>query len=99
MPIAVRWSAFTKDNVSRESDNYGIYELGNYDDVFYIGEGHLYTQLMNHFLGGSDPLPGVSSYRVEYTGSKGRCEQRERAELDAYERKNGCYPRHNHRRG
>ena len=99
MPLAIRWSAYTKDNVKREGDNYGVYELGDYDDILYIGEGLVYTRLMSHFADGSDPMPGVSSYRVEYTGGKLRAEQRERAELDAYYRNYGCYPKFNQCRG
>jgi hypothetical protein len=49
MPLAIRWSYFTKDNVSREGDNFGVYELGNDADILYIGEGQVYTRLMCHF--------------------------------------------------
>jgi hypothetical protein len=99
MPLAIRWSYFNKDNVSRETDNFGVYELGNSDDLLYIGEGQVYTRLMSHFADGSDPIPGASFYRVEYTGSKLRATQRQNAELDAYYRTHGRYPRHNQRRG
>ena len=99
MPLAIKWSAFNKNNVRRESDNYGVYELGDFDDILYIGEGHVYTRLMSHFADGSDPTPGVSSYRVEYTGSKLRAQQRQNAELASYYRKHERYPKYNRRRG
>jgi len=98
MPLPIRWSYFTKDNISRETDNFGIYELGNDDDILYIGEGKVYTRLMLHFPTGSEPVVGASYYRVEYTGSKLRAEQRQNAELGAYERTHGRLPRFNHRR-
>lgn len=99
MPLAIKWSAFNKKNVKRESNNYGVYELGNPNDILYIGEGHVYARLMAHFADGSDPIPGASFYRVEYTGSKLRAKQRQNAELASYYRKHGRYPRYNQRRG
>ena len=99
MPLAIKWSAFNKENVSRESDNYGVYELGNFDDILYIGEGQVYTRLMAHFADGSDPIPGISSYRVEYTRGKLRATQRQNAELDSYERKHGKYPKYSKKKG
>ena len=99
MPLAIKWSAFNKENVRRESNNYGVYELGNFSDILYIGEGHVYRRLMSHFADGSDPTPGVSSYRVEYTRGKLRAKQRQNAELDSYYRKHRRYPRYNQRKG
>jgi len=64
MPLAIKWSIFSKDSVSRETDNFGVYELGNSDDVLYIGEGQVYTRLMSHFANGlRSPLECWSSYR------------------------------------
>lgn len=99
MPLAIKWSNFTKDNVSREEDNYGIYELGNSDDTLYIGEGRIRSRLLSHFPDGQDPMVGVSLYRFEYTGSKERAEQRERAEQGAYLKKYGRLPKFNKQRG
>lgn len=99
MPLAVRWSSFTKENVRRESDNYGVHELGSFKDILYIREGHVYTRLMSHFADCSEPTPGVSSYRVEYTGGKLRAVQRQNAELNSYYRKRGKYPRYSKRKG
>jgi len=98
MPLPIRWSYFTKDNIFRETDNFGIYELGNDDDILYIGEGQVYSRLMSHFPTGSEPVVGASYYRVEYTGGKLRAEQRQNAELASYERTHGRLPRFNHRR-
>ena len=99
MPLAVKWSSFNKENVSKEKDNYGIYELGNSEDILYIGQGIAKLRLMSHFPDGTDPIVGVSLYRVEYIGSKERAEQRERVELANYERRHGRLPKFNHRRG
>ena len=98
MPLALKWSYFDKGTVSREGDEYGVYELGNEYDILYIGEGHVYSRLMAHFPGGRDPIVGASGYRVEYTGSKARAEQRQNAELAEYRRTHGRLPRFNGRR-
>lgn len=98
MPLAIKWSQFSKSNVEREANNYGVYELGDYNDVLYIGHGVVRSRLMAHFADGSDPIPGVSSYRVECTSSKERADQRENAELAAYKRSHGRLPRFNQRR-
>ena len=104
MPLAIRWSAFTKEKVRRESDNYGVYELGNYRDILYIGEGHVKTRLMSHF----SHMPGVSSYRVEYSSgiygwfpplAKWSAKRRQNEELNSYHRKHGKLPRYNKRKG
>jgi len=99
VPLAIKWSYYTKENVGRESNNYGIYELGNGSGVIYIGEGRIYDRLMCHFAQGSEPCPGASYYRVEYTGGKDRCVQRQNAELDTYRRQSGKYPAYNTRKG
>lgn len=99
MPLTIKWSRFTKANVSRETDGYGVYELGNVTGVIYIGEGHVYSRLMSHFPDGIDPIVGASLYRVEYTGGKDRAKQRQNAELGAYKRSHGDYPRFNQRKG
>lgn len=99
MPLVIRWSSFTKDNVSRESDDYGVYELGNVTGVIYIGEGHVYSRLMSHFPDGTAPIVGASLYRVEFSGGKDRAKQRQNAELGAYKRRHGDYPHFYQRRG
>ena len=99
MPLPKRWSYLTKEDVTRETANYGVYELGNEYDILYIGEGAVYTQLMSHFSTGRAPIVGASYYRVEYTGGKDRAVQRQNAELHAYKRKHGRYPRFNRRKG
>lgn len=99
MPLSIKWSYFTKDNVARERDEYGVYELGNDSGILYIGEGQVYTRLICHFSQGSEPVVGASYYRVEYTGGKERAVQRQNAELGAYYRANGRYPAFNTRKG
>ena len=95
MPLAIRRSAYNKDDVDRHGNQYGVYELGDYDDILYIGEGHVNDRLISHFSDGDEPTPGVSSYRVEYTQSKERAEQRQNAELRDYERQHGRLPKYN----
>lgn len=95
MPLGIRWSYFNKENVSREGDNFGVYELGNDSGILYIGEGEVYSRLMSHF----GKIVGASYYRVEYTGSKSRAQQRQNAELNAYQRTWGSLPRFNQRLG
>jgi hypothetical protein len=97
MPLAKRWSQYAKDYVSREYDNYGVYELGNDWDILYIGEDKIYTRLMSHFPNSSEPVVGSSHYRVEYTGSKEQAQKRQNAELKLYKRHYGRLPRFNQR--
>ena len=99
MPLLKKWSAFNKTNVSRETDNFGVYELGNVHGEIYIGEGHVRSRLLAHFRDGNDPIVGASDYRVEYTGGKTRAVQRQNAELATYKRRYGKYPRYNQRKG
>jgi len=87
-------------NVAVESDGYGVYELADASgNILYIGEGHVQSRLYSHFISASDPTPGVGLYRVEYTGSKERAEQRERAELRDFTRSHGDCPKFNDRLG
>jgi hypothetical protein len=101
MPLSIKWSRFNKAEVlANESDKYGVYELGNDSgEILYIGEGQVRTRLICHFPQGSEPVVGTSCYRVQYTGGKTRCLQRQNAEMDSYLRKNGCYPKFNTRKG
>jgi len=99
MPIGKRWSSFTKANVQRETDNYGVYELGDSNGtVQYIGEGQVRSRLLAHFADGSEPIPGTKYYRVEYTGSKARCVQRQNALLNEFQKRYGRLPKYNQRR-
>lgn len=97
MPIGKRWSKYTKDNVGGVSNIYGTYELASGDpNVVYIGEGKLYDRLMAHFAkGGSDPIPAVSYFRYEATGSKQRAIQRQNALLSKFEENYGELPKYN----
>lgn len=100
MPLFKKWSHYNKINVSNESEGYGIYELGDASgNILYIGEGHIQSRLFSHFIASSDPIPGVGIYRVEYTASKERAEQRERAEIRDYTRSHGDCPKFNDRLG
>lgn len=99
MPIGKKWSSFTKANARGETDNYGVYELGgSTGSVHYIGEGHIRSRLLAHFVDGSEPIPGTKSYRVEYTGSKVRCVQRQNTLLNEFKKRYGRLPKYNQRR-
>lgn len=98
MPIAKRWSDFSKIRAAIEDENFGAYELADSGgNVIYIGQGKVQSRLLSHFVDGGDPIPGASLYRVDYTGSARRAEQRERALLRTYERRHGRLPRFNQR--
>lgn len=98
MPINKRWSTYTKEHVrANTTDNYGVYEIGNSNEVLYIGEGHVRTRLLAHFPDASEPVVGASGYRTEYTGSKQRAVQRQNALLAEFQRQYGRLPRFNQR--
>ena len=99
MPLAIKWSEFTEENLGRVDPVYGVYELGNKDkDVIYIGQGVLSERLWAHFNSDNPCLQKAQYYRFEKTGSKLRAEQRERAEMNAYEKRHGTLPECNTRR-
>lgn len=101
MPIKKKWSPYNKDTVSKISKGQGVYEIASCDgSIGYIGRGQLQSRLSSHFLGGSDPIPQACKFRIEKLGSKKRAEQRERALLKSYSKKNkGKLPPHNKRMG
>ena len=99
MSLQIRWSDYNKDRVGEETDNYGVYEIGNDFDILYIGEGQVRSRLLSHFPQSSEPVVGSSLYRVEYTVGKDRAVQRQNAELLKYYRDTGHYPRFNTRKG
>ena len=100
MPLFVKWSPYNKTNVSQEPDSFGVYELADRDgQILYIGQGRLRARLLAHFVTGRSPIPGASKYRTEVIGVKERAEQRERAEIRNFTRKNGDCPKFNDRLG
>jgi len=100
MPLFLKWSSFNKANVTEESESFGVYELADRDgNVLYIGQGRLRARLLAHFITGRTPIPGTAKYRAEITGVKERAEQRERAEIRNFIRKNGDCPKFNDRLG
>ena len=96
MPISKKWSAYTKENVKqKETNNYGVYEIGNSTEVLYIGEGQTKTRLLAHFPNASEPVVGASGYRTEYSGSKNECLRRQNALLAEFKMKYGRLPKFN----
>jgi excinuclease UvrABC nuclease subunit len=99
MPIAKKWSRYTKDNIRTIPGVYGAYELSDGSKhVVYIGEGNLQDRLLAHFAASSDPTPGISYFRYVTTGSKQRAVQRQNALLSEFMKKHGRLPRYNQKR-
>ena len=95
LPLAKRWSIFDEENIDREYDTYGCYELGDTrKEIIYIGQGRVRQRLMAHWRD-VEGKPRISYYRCTYCGSKGRAIQMERVELQQYEYLNGELPLHN----
>jgi hypothetical protein len=98
MPLKIKWSTFTKEEVSKEKNELGVYEIGNDKGILYIGEGKVKDGLMGHFAGGALPIVGASYYRVEFTKAKERSGERKNAELEKYKKQNKEYPHFNQRK-
>lgn len=99
MPLAIKWSKFTIENLGRVDPVYGVYELGDKDkNIIYIGQGFLRDRLLAHKISDEPCFKKARYYRFEKTGSKERAEQRERAEMNRYERQYGELPECNKRR-
>ena len=99
MPLAIRWSKFTEENLDRVDLVYGVYELGDKDkNIIYIGQGVLSERLWAHKTSGKPCLKKARYFRFEKTGGKLRAEQRERAEMNSYEDQYGALPECNKRR-
>ena len=96
MPLRKKTRPYTKENVSKVPNQYGVYEiLDTKGNIRYIGHGSLRDRLNTHFIGDSNPVPGASKFRFETTGSKTRAEQRERAELMKHVKSKGKLPSSN----
>lgn len=99
MPLNKKWSKYSKENVSNIVNNLGVYEIANSKgETVYIGQGKIRDRLNEHFLIGSHPIPQGAQFRYKETNSKERAEQRERVELDKYEKQTGKPPRYNRRK-
>ena len=99
MPLAIKWSEFTEENLSRVDPVYGVYELGDKNkNIIYIGQGVLSERLWAHWRSDNPCLQKTKYYRFEKTGGKLRAEQRERAEMNAYEKRHGKLPECSKRR-
>ena len=99
MPLAVKWSKFTDEYLERADPVYGVYELGDKDkNIIYIGQGILTERLWSHKKSHKTCFNKAQYYRFEKTGGKQRAEQRERAEMNQYERQHGNLPECNKRK-
>jgi len=103
MPISKKWSYYTKDNVNREDDYFGVYEIGHIEsgEVLYMGEGRVRSRLLAHLPDGTryhENVVGANGYRCEYTGSKERAIQRQNALLRDFMNDYGELPKFNQRR-
>jgi len=92
----MQWIPFTKENVRKVPDVYGVYELANTNkEIIYIGCGKLRSRLLAHFK----DIVGVAYFRYEKTGSQERAKQRERMLLRKYlSTHEGKLPKFNERR-
>ncbi len=94
------WKRFTKENVKREKNTIGVYELANKNDTtHYIGEGKVTDRLNSHFIKNSDPIPGTAKFRTGRTNSKKLAQSKESSLLDAYKKKYGKLPKYNQHTG
>jgi len=99
VPLPVKWSKFTDEDFDRVDEVYGVYELGDKDkNVIYIGQGILRDRMLAHKASNKTCVKKTQYYRVEKTGGKKRAEQRERAEMNKYERQNDVLPECNKRK-
>ena len=99
MPLAVKWSKFTYENLEKVDPFYGVYELGDKNkNVIYIGQGVLSERLWNHKKTDNTCLKKAHYFRFEKAGSKVRAEQRERAEMNAHECRYEVLPECNKRK-
>ena len=90
------WTRFTKQNVQKVPDVYGVYEIANAaKGTIYIGSGKLRSRLLAHFK----DIVGASYFRFEKTGSLERARQKERALLWEYYYKHGKLPKFNQKIG
>jgi len=98
--IPKKWSSFTKENVKRIKDIYGVYEIADkYKNVIYVGQGKLRSRLMSHFLNGLDPIPGAAYFRAMPTGNKAKAVRKERSILKEYLKRFNKLPKYNDRVG
>jgi len=98
LPLAKKWTVFNRENVAREFDTYGVYELGDSSGfVVYVGEGRVRQRLSDHLRTkeSGEAKVHVRYYRCQYTGSKSRAEQRERVEMASFEDEWGETPEEN----
>ena len=92
-----RWKKFTKENIRRESDAKGNYQLADLrGEIVYIGEGRVRQRLMAHWNNIGDK-PRVNYYRCFYTGSKDISKRSERKQMDDYKKKHKFLPRYSER--
>ena len=99
MPLPVKWSKFTAEDLDRVDEVYGVYELGDKNkNVIYIGQGILRDRLFAHKTSDKPCSKKTQYYRFQKAGSKQRAEQRERAEMNKFERQYDVLPECNERR-
>jgi hypothetical protein len=96
MPLGSKTWSFIEDVARLERNEMGVYELlDSSDEILYIGYGKVMELLLEHFTGGTHPIPCAISFSVEYTWNEERAKERCRDEVDAFYRENGRYPKFN----
>jgi hypothetical protein len=67
MPVAKRWTRFTRENIEKLRNKEGVYELANAQKrIIYIGGSNVRvkTRLMSHLI--SNKYPTARYFRCEY---------------------------------
>jgi hypothetical protein len=92
------WWSYTANNVSTDSDKFGVYELGDENkDTVYYGSWQVKTRLQCHLNKKECPL--ARFYRIEYCDTEKECRAKEEQLLEAYKKAHGKLPIYNERIG
>jgi hypothetical protein len=102
--ISSKWKVFNIEQVNKEMNNFGVYEIADKNKlILNIGEGKVKSRLLAKHPSKRNNLEKILNgkyYRCEYTKSKLRCEQRERALQIRYKNgHNGKLPYYNNQLG
>lgn len=89
--IKGRWIKFKSEQLKTVPNVFGVYAIADENKItLYIGEGKLKARLQAHKR--KDTFANAVFYKFEKTGSKLRCQQRERALHREFKKKNIFLP-------
>ncbi len=106
MSIHKKWSKYSRRNILKEPDNYGVYEIGDIETgaILYMGEGKIRSSLLLHSPDGGrakqvsvigTSIVGEYGYRYELTGTREKAKHRRHNMLTEFRRSYGSLPRCN----